>query len=232
MKNISNANGLSLIPGNLAGVRARLIRAASAARRDPAQITLVAVSKFQAPAAVEAAWAQGQRVFGENKVQEAQAKYRELKPRYPGLALHLVGPLQTNKAADAISLFDVIETLDRPRLAEALAKAMEKLGRRPVCLIQVNTGHENQKAGIAPEAADPFIAECRARWNLPVEGLMCIPPAGENPVPHFVLLAGIARRNGLKELSMGMSADFEAAIGAGATYIRVGTAIFGARPKA
>jgi PLP dependent protein len=229
MKNSSDSNDLSRIAGNLAGVRARLVRAAADARRDPAGITLVAIAKSQEPAAIEQALAQGQRVFGENRVQEAQAKYRDLKSRYPGLVLHLVGPLQTNKAADAVSLFDVIETLDRPGLAAALAKAMEKLGRRPACLIQVNTGNEAQKAGIAPEAADEFIRECRARWNLPVEGLMCIPPVDENPAPHFSLLARIAKRNGLKELSMGMSADFEAAIGAGATFIRVGTAIFGAR---
>ena len=229
MENSKNSKDLSEIAGNLADVRARLVRAAAAAQRDPAAITLVAISKTHGEAAIEAALAQGQRVFGENRVQEAEAKYRSLKSRYSDLLLHLVGPLQTNKAADAISLFDVIETVDRPKLAESLAKAMEKIGRRPACLIQVNTGHEKQKAGIAPEAADEFIKACRARWRLPVQGLMCIPPVDENPAPHFSLLAGIARRNGLKELSMGMSADFETAIREGATYIRVGTAIFGPR---
>ncbi len=229
MEKSRNSNELGDIAGNLAGVRARLVRAAAEAGRDPAGITLVAISKTHGMAAIEAALVQGQRVFGENRVQEAQAKYPELKSRYPDLVLHLVGPLQTNKAADAVSLFDLIETVDRPKLAESLAKAMEKAGRRPACLIQVNTGHEKQKAGIAPEDADEFIKSCRTRWNLPVQGLMCIPPVEENPAPHFSLLAGIARRNELKDLSMGMSADFETAIRAGATYIRVGTAIFGPR---
>jgi pyridoxal phosphate enzyme (YggS family) len=222
-------NNLSDIAGNLAAVRARLNRAAAESQRDPAGITLVAISKTQDEAAIAAALAQGQRVFGENRVQEAQAKYRDLKSRHPDLVLHLVGRLQTNKAADAVALFDVIETIDRPKLAEALAHAMEKTGRRIACLIQINTGHENQKAGIAPEDADEFINACRTLWNLPVQGLMCIPPADENPAPHFSLLAEIARRNGLNDLSMGMSADFEAAIKAGATLVRVGSAIFGPR---
>lgn len=229
MEDSSDSKDLNHIAGNLAGVRARLNRAAAESGRDPAGITLVAISKTHGETAIEAALALGQRVFGENRVQEAQAKYRELKSRYPDLVLHLVGPLQTNKAADAVSLFDVIETVDRPKLAEALAHAMEKTGRRIACLIQVNTGHEKQKAGIAPEEADEFIAACRARWRLPVQGLMCIPPVNENPAPHFSLLAEIARRNGLSVLSMGMSADFETAIKAGATMIRVGTAIFGPR---
>jgi pyridoxal phosphate enzyme (YggS family) len=229
MEKTSDSNGLAGIAGALAGVRARLVRAAAESQRDPAGITLVAISKTHGAAAIEAALALGQRVFGENRVQEAQAKYRSLKPRYPDLVLHLVGPLQTNKAKDAVALFDVIETVDRPKLAEALAHAMEKTGRFPACLVQVNIGNEKQKAGIAPEDADEFIKSCRSRWNLPVQGLMCIPPAGENPAPHFSQLAGIARRNGLKQLSMGMSADFEAAIKAGATLVRVGTAIFGPR---
>ncbi len=229
MEKLNDSKGLGDIASNLAGVRARLERAAADAGRDPAGITLVAISKTHGEAAIEAALALGQRVFGENRVQEAQAKYRSLKSRYPDLVLHLVGPLQTNKAKDAVSLFDAIETVDRPKLAKALAKAMEKTGRRPGCFIQVNTGNEKQKAGIAPEDADEFIEACRVRWNLPVQGLMCIPPAGENPAPHFSLLAEIARRNGLKELSMGMSADFEVAIRAGATHIRVGSAIFGPR---
>ncbi len=229
MEDSSDSKGLDYIAGNLAAVRARLVRAAAAARRDPAAITLVAISKTHGEAAIQAALASGQRVFGENRVQEAQAKYPALKRAYPDLVLHLVGPLQTNKVADAVALFDMIETVDRPKLAEALAHAMEKTGRRIACLIQVNTGHEKQKAGIAPEDADEFIKSCRTLRNLPVQGLMCIPPMNENPAPHFSSLAGIARRNGLKDLSMGMSADFEAAIQAGATYIRVGTAIFGPR---
>jgi len=229
MEDSSDSKDLGDIAGNLAGVRARLNRAAAESGRDPAGITLVAISKTHGEAAIQAALASGQRVFGENRVQEAQAKYPALKRAYPDLVLHLVGPLQTNKVADAVSLFDVIETVDRPKLAEALAHALEKTGRRIACLIQVNTGHEKQKAGIAPEDADEFIKSCRTLWNLPVQGLMCIPPVNENPAPHFSLLAEIARRNGLKDLSMGMSADFEAAIKAGATYIRVGTAIFGPR---
>ena len=229
MEKFSDSKGLGDIAGALAGVRARLVRAAAESGRDPAGITLVAISKTHGEASIEAALALGQRVFGENRVQEAQAKYRSLKSRYPDLVLHLVGPLQTNKAKDAVALFDVIETVDRPKLAEALAHAMEKTGRFPACLVQVNTGNEKQKAGIAPEDADEFIKSCRSRWNLRVQGLMCIPPAGENPAPHFSQLAGIARRNGLKQLSMGMSADFEAAIKAGATLVRVGTAIFGPR---
>jgi len=219
----------SAIAGNLAGLRDRIILAAKAASRDPIGVTLVAVSKTQDETAIAAALALGQRVFGENRVQEAAAKFPALKIRYPDLELHLIGPLQTNKAEDAVRLFDWIETLDRPRLAEALAKAMAKTGRRISCLVQVNTGKEAQKAGIAPEAVDEFIRDCRARLKLPVLGLMCIPPAHENPAPHFALLAAIAKRNGLTELSMGMSADFETAISAGATFVRIGTAIFGAR---
>jgi pyridoxal phosphate enzyme (YggS family) len=229
MEKSSDSKDLGYIAGALAGVRARLNRAAAESGRDPDGITLVAISKTQDAAAIEAALALGQRVFGENRVQEAQAKYRPLKSRFPDLVLHLVGPLQTNKAKDAVALFDVIETVDRPKLAEALAHAMEKTGRFPACLVQVNTGNEAQKAGIAPKDADEFINSCRSRWNLPVQGLMCIPPVGENPAPHFSQLAGIARRNGLTQLSMGMSADFEAAIKAGATTIRVGSAIFGNR---
>ena len=229
MEDSSDSKDLGDIAGNLAGVRARLNRAAAESGRDPAGITLVAISKTHGEAAIQAALASGQRVFGENRVQEAQAKYPALKRAYPDLVLHLVGPLQTNKVADAVSLFDVIETVDRPKLAEALAHALEKTGRRIACLIQVNTGHEKQKAGIAPEAADEFIAACRVRWRLPVQGLMCIPPVHENPAPHFSQLAEIARRNGLKDLSMGMSADFEIAIRFGATSVRVGTAVFGPR---
>jgi len=218
------------VKAGLAEVRARIAAAARAAGRDPAAVTLVAVAKTHGPAAVEAALAEGQRVFGENRVQEAQGKYPALKSACPDLQLHLIGPLQSNKAKDAVALFDVIETVDRPKLAEALAQAMEKLDRRPVCYVQVNTGAEPQKAGVLPAEADAFIAACRERYRLPVKGLMCIPPVEEEPSPHFALLREIARRHGLEHLSMGMSGDFEIAIRLGATHVRVGTAIFGARP--
>jgi len=214
---------------NLAGVRRRIRAAALAAARDPDAITLVAVSKTHPSEAVAAALAAGQRVFGENRVQEAKAKYPALKAEYPDLRLHLIGPLQTNKVKEAVGLFDAIETVDRPKLAEALAKEMARQGRRLACFIEVNAAEEPQKAGIAPTAADGFIAECRTRWNLDLRGLMCIPPEGQDPTPYFKHVADIARRNGLGELSMGMSADFEAAIACGATHVRVGTAIFGHR---
>jgi pyridoxal phosphate enzyme (YggS family) len=179
--------------------------------------------------AVQAALAAGQRLFGENRVQEAAGKFPALRDAYPELRLHIIGPLQTNKARDAVRLADVIETLDRPKLATALAEAMEKEGRRPELLIQVNTGHEPQKAGILPTEADAFIRTCREAYRLPIIGLMCIPPADQDPVPHFTLLAQLARAHGLPTLSMGMSGDFEAAIQNGATHVRVGSAIFGAR---
>lgn len=215
----------------LTAVRARIAEAARRAGRAAAAVTLVAIGKTHPAAAIEAALAAGQRVFGENRVQEAQAKFPALKARYPDLRLHLVGPLQTNKARDAVRLFDVIHTLDRPRLAEALARAMEQEGRRPALLVEVNVGVEPQKAGVAPDAADGFIADCRARWHLAPVGLMCIPPAGADPAPHFDRLAAIAKRNDLAELSMGMSDDFEIAVAHGATLVRVGTAIFGPRER-
>ncbi len=214
----------------LATVRGAIAATARAAGRDPAGITLIAVSKAQPAERVEEAVAAGQRVFGENRVQEAQAKFTALKARHPDLKLHLIGPLQTNKALDAVRLFDAIQTLDRPRLAEALAAAMEKAGRRPDCYVQVNTGEEPQKAGIAPGEADRFIAEARERWGLPVAGLRCIPPLEEEPALHFALLREIARRNRIDRLSMGMSADFETAIRFGASELRIGTAVFGERP--
>jgi PLP dependent protein len=226
-----NQTSRSLIAESLDRVRAAIEAAARAAGRDPAAIELVAVSKTHGAERIEQAIAAAQRLFGENRVQEAQSKFPELKARHPDLRLHLIGPLQTNKARDAVRLFDVIESLDRPRLAEALAAAMEKEGRRPDCFIQVNTGEEPQKAGISPGEADRFIAEARARWGLPVVGLMCIPPADEEPALHFALLREIARRNGIDRLSMGMSGDFEAAIRFGATELRIGTAIFGERPR-
>ena len=218
-----------VIAANLAAVRERIAAAARAAGRAPESVTLVAVSKTHPAASVRQALMAGQRVFGENRVQEAQAKYPELRGEFPDLALHLIGPLQTNKVRDAVALFDVIESVDRLRLAQALAREIEHSGRRPPCLIEVNTGEEPQKAGIMPADADGFILECRERLELPIIGLMCVPPLDEEPAPHFALLREIARRNDLRILSMGMSADFEKAIRFGATHVRVGTAIFGAR---
>jgi pyridoxal phosphate enzyme (YggS family) len=218
-----------VIAANLAAVGGRIAAAAEAAGRAPQAVTLVAVSKSQPAAAVRAALAAGQRVFGENRVQEALAKYPALRGEFPDLELHLIGPLQTNKVRDAVAHFDAIETVDRPRLAEALAREMARSGRRPPCFVEVNIGEEPQKAGVLPEHADAFIADCRDRFGLPLVGLMCIPPADAAPEPFFALLREIARRNGLPGLSMGMSADYEAAIRFGATHVRVGTAIFGAR---
>jgi pyridoxal phosphate enzyme (YggS family) len=220
---------MEVIAANLAAVRARIAAAADAAGRAADGVTLVAVSKTHPADSVRAALQAGQRVFGENRVQEALAKFPGLRRDFPDLQLHLIGPLQTNKVRDAVAHCDVIETLDRPRLAEALAREMERSGRRLPCFIEVNTGEEAQKAGVFPEAADAFIADCRSRLGLPVIGLMCIPPEDEEPALHFALLREIARRNGLDQLSMGMSADFETAIRFGATHVRVGTAIFGAR---
>ncbi len=221
--------GREAVAANLAAVRGRIAEAARATGRDPAGITLVAVGKVFGAERIEAALAAGQHVFGENRVQEAEAKFPALKAAYPDLALHLIGPLQTNKARDAVRFFDAIETLDRAKLARALAKEMAKAGRRPPCFVQVNTGEEAQKAGVMPADADALIALARDELGLPVAGLMCIPPFDEEPAPHFALLAQIAERNGLTALSMGMTADFEAAIRFGATHVRVGTAIFGPR---
>jgi pyridoxal phosphate enzyme (YggS family) len=214
----------------LASVQGRIVAATQAAGRRPGAVTLVAVSKAFPAEAAAAALAAGHRVFGENRVQEAQAKWPALRARHPDLELHLIGPLQTNKVKQAVALFDVIETVDRPRLAAALADEMEKTGKRPECLIEINTGAESQKAGVLPDDADAFIDRCQDEFALKVGGLMCIPPLEGDPAPHFELLAEIAQRNGLTKLSMGMSADFEAAIRAGATHVRIGTAIFGARP--
>ena len=216
----------------LAEVQARIAAAARAASRDPAAVTLVAVSKTHGAERVEELLRAGHRVFGENRVQEAQAKFPELRKRYPDLELHLIGPLQTNKARDAVALFDVIESVDRPKIAIELAREMAKQGRRPACLVQVNTGEEEQKAGVAPGEADAFIRACIEEHKLPVVGVMCIPPADEEPALHFALLAKIAQRNGLKQISMGMSADYETAVRFGATHVRVGSALFGARNAA
>jgi PLP dependent protein len=221
----------------LQSVRVAIARAARDFGRDPASITLIAVSKTFPVEAIEPVLAAGQRVFGENYVQEAKAKWGPLRERYPDVELHLIGPLQSNKARDALRLFDVIHTLDRASLAEALAKEMAKgmakaagtAERRPRLLVQVNTGEEPQKGGVMPAEADAFIDACRVRWGLTVDGLMCVPPADEPPSPHFGLLYKTAERHGLKTLSMGMSADFEAAIQLGATHVRVGSAIFGER---
>jgi pyridoxal phosphate enzyme (YggS family) len=218
------------IAGNLSAVRARIEAAARASGRAADAVTLVAVSKTHPAEAVDAAIAVGQRVFGENRVQEAQHKFPALRQRCPDLVLHLIGPLQTNKVRDAVALFDVIETVDRPRLAEALAAEMARSLRRPDCFIQVNTGEEAQKAGIAPADAPGFIADCRDRLKLPVRGLMCIPPAEQPPAAHFAMLRDLAARHDLPLLSMGMSGDYEVAIAMGATHVRVGTAIFGSRP--
>lgn len=216
----------------LAEVRARIAAAARAASRDPTAVTLVAVSKTHGAERVEELLRAGHRVFGENRVQEAQAKFPDLKKRYPDLELHLIGPLQTNKARDAVALFDAIESVDRPKLATELAREMAKQGRRPACFVQVNTGEEEQKAGVAPAEADAFIRTCIEEHKLPVVGVMCIPPAEEEPALHFALLAKIARRNGLEQISMGMSADYETAVRFGATHVRVGSALFGARGAA
>jgi PLP dependent protein len=216
-------------PSGLAAVRQGIARACREAGRDPASVTLVAISKTFGIDAIEPVITAGQRVFGENRVQEAKAKWPQLTERYNGLELHLVGPLQSNKAKDAVALFDAIHSVDRTSLAEALAKEIARQARRPLLFVEINTGAEPQKAGVLPQDADGFLAACRDRYGLSISGLMCIPPFDEAPAPHFALTAQIARRNGLALLSMGMSADFETAIGFGATHVRVGTAVFGVR---
>ena len=213
----------------LAGVRQEIERACREASRDPASVTLVAVSKTFDASAIEPIIDLGQTVFGENRVQEAKAKWPALKEKHPGLELHLIGPLQSNKAKDAVALFDAIHSVDRDSLCEALAKEVEKQQRKPLLFVEINTGGEPQKAGVLPQDADTFLAKCRDVYRLDISGLMCIPPLDEAPGPHFALTVKIAKRNGLKLLSMGMSADFAAAIELGATHIRVGSAIFGER---
>lgn len=219
------------IAANLAAIRGAIAAAAQAAGRPPAEVTLVAVGKTHGPEAIRAALDAGQRVFGENRVQEAKAKFPPLRDAFPDLELHLIGPLQTNKVKEAVALFDAIQTVDRPKLAEALAAEMGRTGRRPRLLVQVNTGEEAQKAGVAPGEVERFVGFCRGECGLEIAGLMCIPPADENPAPHFALLADTARRLGLPVVSMGMSADYETAVRFGATHVRVGTAIFGTRPR-
>jgi PLP dependent protein len=215
--------------GRLAEVRRRIAQACAEAGRDPAAVTLIAVSKTFDADAIAPVIAAGQRVFGENRVQEAKVKWPALRAQYPDLVLHLIGPLQSNKAKEAVALFDAIHTVDRPSVCAALAKEIEKQGRQPLLLVEINTGAEPQKAGVPPDAADAFLRECRDTYGLAIAGLMCIPPIDEPPAPHFALTAKIAARNGLKMLSMGMSADYEIAIRLGATHVRVGSAIFGER---
>jgi pyridoxal phosphate enzyme (YggS family) len=217
---------------SLAAVRAEIAAACADAGRGADAVTLVAVSKTFSPEAVEPVIAAGQRVFGENRVQEAKAKWPALQARHPGIELHLIGSLQSNKAKDAVALFDAIHSVDRPSVAEALAKEIGRQGRHPRLFVEINTGAEAQKAGVLPEDADAFLAACRDSYGLRIGGLMCIPPADEAPAPHFALTAKIAKRNGLTLLSMGMSADFKVAVAFGATHVRVGTAIFGGRTLA
>lgn len=214
----------------LMSVRTEIARACKDAGRDPASVTLVAVSKTFPAEAIEPVIEAGQRIFGENRVQEAKGKWPALVEKHPGIELHLIGPLQSNKAKEAVALFDAIHSVDRASLCEALAKEIDKAGKAPVLFVQVNTGAEPQKAGILPQDADAFIKACSATYGLTISGLMCIPPVDEAPGPHFALTAKIAQRNGLKLLSMGMSADFADAIALGATHVRIGSAIFGSRP--
>jgi pyridoxal phosphate enzyme (YggS family) len=211
-------------------VREEIAHACRDARREPTTVTLVAVSKTFGAEAIKPVIAAGQRVFGENRVQEAKAKWPALIARHPAIELHLVGSLQSNKAKEAVALFDAIHSVDRASLAEALAKEIARQKRQPVLFVEINTGAEAQKSGVPPQEADAFLAACRDRYGLVISGLMCIPPHDEAPAPHFALTAKIAGRNGLKFLSMGMSADFPIAIAFGATHVRVGTAIFGTRP--
>ena len=227
---LTNAQSKSYIAANLRAVRAEIAVAETTGCQPPGSVTLVAVGKAHPAVRSRMALEIGQRVFGENRVQEALGKWPALKEAYPDTQLHLIGPLQTNKVRQAVTLFDVFETVDREKLARALASEMDRVGRRPDCLIQVNTGNEPQKAGIAPEYADNFIAQCQDEFDLPVKGLMCIPPVDDEPSLHFTLLREIAKRHDLPWLSMGMSADYDVAIAFGATHVRVGSAIFGPRP--
>jgi len=219
----------SQLAQNLAEVRLKIARAMEDAERDPASVTLICVSKTFPAEDIRVALELGERHFGENRVQEAEEKWPGLRADYPDVELHLIGPLQSNKAREAVALFDVIQTVDRPKIAEAIAKEIQKLCRHPKLYVQVNTGAEPQKAGILPPEADAFIAQCRAEYGLEISGLMCIPPVDDQASPHFALLHQIAKRNGIETLSMGMSSDFELAIQLGATHVRVGTAIFGKR---
>jgi pyridoxal phosphate enzyme (YggS family) len=219
----------SPLPSGLAAVEQEIARACKDAHRERASVTLIAVSKTFGADVIAPVIAAGQHIFGENRVQEAKAKWPGLMAAHPGIALHLIGPLQSNKAKEAVALFDAIHSVDRPSICEALAKEIKSRGKCPELFVQLNTGEEPQKAGVAPGDADGFIASCREKYGLPISGLMCIPPVNEAPAPHFALTAKIAARNGLRNLSMGMSADFAIAIQFGATHVRVGSAIFGHR---
>ena len=228
---LENTNTIPSVAENLKVLHARVAKTAKSVDRDPDDIALVAVSKVQPAALIRDALAAGHRVFGENRVQEAQDKWPALKNDFPDIELHLVGPLQTNKVRDAVVLFDVIETVDRPKLAAKLADEMKAQNRDLPCFVQVNTGEEQQKAGVMPKETDSFIAACRDTYGLNVQGLMCLPPQDEEPALHFAFLREIAKRTNVADLSMGMSADFETAIELGATHIRLGTAVFGPRPS-
>jgi hypothetical protein len=225
----SQSQTLPDIGANLRQLQAEVAVAARAAGREPAEVRIVAVSKTHGPERVRPALIAGHRLFGENRVQEAEGKWPALRAEFPNLRLHLIGPLQSNKVRIAVQLFDVIETVDSAKLAERIRRIAAEEKRQPDCFVQVNTCDESQKAGVAPEAADALIHDCRERIGLPVKGLMCIPPLDEEPSPHFALLREIGRRNGIGELSMGMSADYKVAVAFGATLVRVGTAIFGPR---
>jgi pyridoxal phosphate enzyme (YggS family) len=226
---MTTASITSPLPSGLAFVEQEIARACKDAQRERASVTLITVSKTFGPDVITPVIAAGQRVFGENRVQEAKGKWPALVAAYPGLVLHLIGPLQSNKAKEAVALFDAIHSVDRPSICEALAKEIKSQGRHPQLFVQINTGEEPQKAGVAPDEADAFIATCRDKHGLTISGLMCIPPVEQAPAPHFALTAKIAARNGLKNISMGMSADFATAIQMGATHVRVGSAIFGHR---
>ena len=232
MESMTGEPVTSSLPTGLRDVERAIAKACEEARRERSSVTLIAVSKTFDASAIEPVIRSSQCVFGENRVQEAKAKWPALTAAYPGLMLHLIGPLQSNKAKEAIALFDAIHSVDRPSICEALSKEFTSQKRCPQLFVQLNTGEEPQKAGVAPGDADGFIASCREKYGLPISGLMCIPPVSEAPAPHFALTAKIAARNGLKLLSMGMSADFEIAIQFGATHVRVGSAIFGVRPPA
>ncbi len=227
-QNCANLSSMNDISENLKIVRDGIAKVAREYKRTPDDVQLVAVSKMQEPEKILAALGGGQRVFGENRVQEAQSHWTALKQQYPDIVLHLIGPLQTNKAKDAVALFDVIESVDRPDIVQALAKEMKKQGRDIPCFVQVNTGAEEQKAGVLPSSLPSLLALCKEE-SLRVEGLMCIPPVGEPPALHFAFLRKLAQESGLKKLSMGMSGDYEKAIPLGATHVRIGTAIFGNR---
>ncbi len=217
------------VAANLRAVQERIAGAARESRREAPDVSLIAVSKTHGAERIAPALDAGHRIFGENRVQEAEAKWPPLRQAFPSVELHLIGPLQTNKAKAAVALFDVIQTVDRPKLAGVLSDEMSRTGRRRECYVEVNIGEESRKAGVPPMEADRFIAECRERYQLPVRGVMCIPPFDQEPSPYFALLAKIAERNGLPSISMGMSGDYEIAVAFGATHVRVGTAIFGPR---